>query len=482
MTNIRVADRYALDREIGRGGSGAVWLARDEVLGRVVAMKRVGLPPGASAFEMARAEREARLAARVNHPNVISVFDFVNEGDHHWLVTEYVDGTTLATMIRERGRLSAEEAAPLLLQVAEALAEAHRTGVVHRDVKPSNILIARDGTVKLSDFGIARAESDASLTQTGLVTGSPAYLAPEVATGASATAASDVWSFGTTIYHALSGRPPYEVTGEGSAVLATLYKIAHEDPPRLRNAGWLGPLLEAAMDRDPLRRPTMDDVVSYLRARPPAPPVIGTQVLPAAEPAEPEPDRTDHTLVGTAAAPVGGVAAPAGPSNRSVGFRTALAGLAVLAVLAVVGVILVIGADDEDPTDAASPDGGAGSPSSATTQTEDSASPTRPTEAELEEFASSYVTTAASDPDAGFALLTPAYQARSTEYADFWGPVSNPEVLDVSADADAMTVTYTYQYDFPGSGNRTEQVTLFLVQEGDELLIDDAVSQVVQGG
>ena len=118
---------------------------------------------------------------------MVSVFDFVNDGDHTWLVTEYVEGTTLAQLIRDRGRLTPEEAAPLLLQVADALAAAHRLAIVHRDVKPSNILIALDGTAKLSDFGIARAVADASLTQTGLVTGSPAYIAPEVATGASAT-------------------------------------------------------------------------------------------------------------------------------------------------------------------------------------------------------------------------------------------------------------------------------------------------------
>ena len=255
MSSNKVADRYTLDREIGRGGSGAVWLARDEVLGRSVAIKRIGLPPGASSYDVSRAEREARISAQVNHANVVSVFDFVNDGDHTWLVTEYVEGTTLAQLIRDRGRLTPEEAAPLLLQVADALAAAHRLSIVHRDVKPSNILIALDGTAKLSDFGIARAVADASLTQTGLVTGSPAYIAPEVATGASATTASDVWSFGATIYHALAGHPPYEATGGENAVLGVLYRVAHEPPPRLRGGGWLAPLLEATMEHDP-GRPT----------------------------------------------------------------------------------------------------------------------------------------------------------------------------------------------------------------------------------
>ena len=460
MSSIRVADRYALDREIGRGASGAVWLARDEVLGRLVALKRIGLPPGASASELARAEREARLAARVNHPNVISVFDFVHEGDLHWLVTEYVDGTTLAQTIRERGRLSPDEAAPLLLQAAEALAAAHRMKIVHRDVKPSNILIGRDGRVLLSDFGIARGIADASLTQTGLVTGSPAYLAPEIATGASATTASDVWSFGTTIYHALAGRPPYEVSGDGAAVLAVLYRIANDPPPRLQDAGWLAPLLEATMEKDPSHRPSMDDVVAQLRAGPRAAPVVGTRVLPAS--AVP-----DATPTASMALPPPAAGAPA----RRVGGRVALAALAAVAVVAVVGGLLLVLDDDDDPGEALP-----NNPSGETSDTGDGqgGEPSTPTAEELEEFAASYVETAASDPEAGFQLLTPDYQARSPEYVDFWGPASNPEILNVSADPAALTVTYTYKYDFPGSGNHTERVTLYLVQDGDRLLIDDA--------
>jgi hypothetical protein len=457
MSSIRVADRYVLDREIGRGGSGAVWLGRDEVLGRVVALKRIGLPPGASASDLARAEREARLAASVNHANVISVFDFVNDGDQQWLVTEYVDGTTLARMIRERGRLSPDEAAPLLLQAADALAAAHRVGIVHRDVKPSNILIARDGTVKLSDFGIARAVADASLTQTGLVTGSPAYIAPEVATGASATSASDVWSFGTTIYHALAGQPPYDFSGDG-AVVSVLYRIAHEPPPRLPDAGWLAPLLEATMDQDPTRRLTMADVADYLRSRPEAPQAMATQVLPEAAP------------LATTTAPMA-----TATDSRSGGLRIALGGAAAVLVLAVIGALLLIGGDD-DPEDAATPDGAntAKSDSGSESDTTDAA-PTA-TAAELEAFAASYVATAADDPEAGFALLTSDYQSRSPGYTAFWGDVTKPKILDVAADPANLTVTYTYEYKQKHVGTRTETVTLQLVQDGDQLLIDDAVT------
>lgn len=470
MTSTRVADRYALDREIGRGGSGAVWLARDEVLGRVVALKRIGIAPGASAHDLERAEREARLAAQVIHPNVISVFDFVTEGDSQWLVTEYVDGTTFASMIDDRGGLGPDEAAPMLLQAAEALAAAHRLGIVHRDVKPSNILIGLDGTVKLSDFGIAKAVQDASLTQTGLVTGSPAYLAPEVATGASATPASDVWSFGATAYHALSGRPPYDVAGGDNAVLGVLYRIAHEDPPRLPDAGWLAPLIEATMDRDPGRRPPMDEVVRFLRARP-QPPIQSTQVLAAAT----APTSTQEQ------APVLPPPVPFSPStdarSGSTALRVGIAGAAVVAVLAVIGVLLVTDGDDAD--DAAPPNTANRTPASteeSRTDSGDDETQPAPTAAELEEFAAGYVSTAADDPDAGFALLTPSYQARSPEYADFWGTVTKPKILEISADPAALTVTYTYEYKQQQEGKRTETVTLQLVQDGDRLLIDDAAT------
>jgi len=500
--SMRVADRYTLEREIGRGGSGAVWLARDEVLDRSVAVKRIGLPPGASSYDVSRAEREARISAQVNHANVVAVFDFVNDSEHTWLVTEYVEGTTLAQLIRDRGRLTPDEAAPLLLQIADALAAAHRLSIVHRDVKPSNMLIGLDGTAKLSDFGIARAVADASLTQTGLVTGSPAYIAPEVATGAAATTASDVWSFGASIYHALSGHPPYESANDENAVLGVLYRVAHEPPPRLRSGSWLAPLLDVTMEHDPERRLTMDDIAAYLQAGPQGSSDAGTQVLPAAlvptatsateeeatwtsvssqapsptptlttSPAAPAPDPAPDPAADPAATPA---AAPA----RSSRWRLALGSAAVVITLAAVGALLLLNGEDEPKDEAAalpnttsSADASAGTDGGSATD-----AATEPSAEDLESFASSYVSTAADDPDAGFAMLTPDYQSRSPEYADFWGSVSNPEILDVEADPDDLTVTYTYKYDFPGSGNLTERVTLFLVQEGDQLLIDDAVS------
>ncbi len=240
---------------------GAVWLGRDTVLGREVALKRIGMMPGATAPDLQRAEREARLAARLNHPHVVAVYDLVTEGEETWLVMEYVEGVSLSALIARDGALTPDEAAPLVRQAADALAAAHAAGIVHRDVKPSNMMVTPQGEVKLTDFGIARAEADASLTQTGLVTGSPAYLAPEVASGATAHEASDVWSLGATLFHALAGHTPYDVSEN---LMGGLYRIVHEEPPRLDDAGWLAPALEHTMTRDPAQRWSMAQVRDFL--------------------------------------------------------------------------------------------------------------------------------------------------------------------------------------------------------------------------
>lgn len=443
MTYDKVAGRYALQREIGRGGSGPVWLAVDEVLGREVALKRIGLPAGAEDVDVARAEREARLAAQVTHPNVVAVFDFV-DGDHgHWLVMEYVDGTDLARMVRDRGPLPADEAARILTAAARGLAAAHGLGIVHRDVKPSNILVGNDGTVKLSDFGIARGTSDTTLTQTGLVTGSPAYLAPEVATGRSATTASDVWSVGASLFHALSGAPPYQ--GEDPNPVATLYRIAHEPRPEVATEPWAAALIAATMTHDPGLRPTSQEVAARLADRGP----IGTstQTMPELAPA-PE------------------AARPVGHRVRRRDRKPWWIGAAIAAVLlVVVGAVALSQGGDDSPERA----------STSETATSDASEAGGPSAADLEDFVRDYVQTASSDPDTGFTMLTEAYQAESPAYEDFWGSVRDPEVLEVSGDPESMRVRYTYEYGFSDEGRRTEDVELQLVQEGDELLISGAI-------
>ena len=456
-----IGGRYSLDREIGRGGMGAVWLGRDEVLGREVAIKRIGHQPGGTSPDLVRAEREARIAARVNHPHVVAIFDLVQEDDQQWLVMEYVEGHTLAELIRDHGPMPPDQAAAILAQAAEALSAAHAAGVVHRDVKPSNILVNAEGQAKLSDFGIARAEADASLTQTGLVTGSPAYLAPEVASGQLATPASDVWSLGATLFHTLSGRPPYDV---GDNVLGALYKIVHEEPPRLDDAGWLAPLVASSMTHDPAARWSMADVAEFLRAGPgasapiPAPPI---QCRPTARGAR-APDRGVDPASASAIrkrSPRAG--APAAYSPGSIG-------AAVLALVVMVGLIVYYANQDSpeppaDDTSSQSPD--------------DTTSPgTEANAAEMEAFVAGYLTAAATDPATGFAMLTPEFQEASgglSGYTAFWGDVTNPELIDVEADPDNLTVTYDYTYNQRGEGKQQSHVTLRLVLEDGRYLIAD---------
>ena len=232
-----IAGRYRVEREVGRGGMGSVWLCHDELLGREVAVKQVGRMPGESTTDVARAMREARSSAALNHRNVVAVYDAVEEGEHVWLVMEYVAGRTLSQIVAEDGPLPPERVAWIGAQVADGLAAAHARGTVHRDVKPGNILVTDDDLAKISDFGIARTHGDATLTQAGLVTGTPAYFSPELARGDAASPASDVWALGATLYAAVEGRGAYP---EQANALALLTTIATERPAAPARAGVAG--------------------------------------------------------------------------------------------------------------------------------------------------------------------------------------------------------------------------------------------------
>jgi len=395
----------------------------------------------------------------------VAVFDLITEDHERWLVMEYVEGVTLSGLVEREGALTPDQASPLIRQAADALAAAHAAGIVHRDVKPSNILVTQDGQVKLSDFGIARAEADASLTQTGLVTGSPAYLAPEVASGQMATTASDVWSLGATLFHALAGRPPYEV---GDNLMGALYRIVHEDPPRLAEAGWLAPLLEATMTRDPEHRWTMERVRDALNAGP-----AGTLVHP--EPAVGLPEAS-HTEVLPAAVP------PVEPAARH--RRRPAAGplLVAGAVALLVGLIVWAALATRAPEQGSTTSSGDGTPQSTSAPSAPrtpSESPTprqaQPTTQGMEQFIGDYLATAAADPATGYTMLTPGFQQESgglEGYRSFWDQVESAQLQSVQADPETLTVSYTVDYAMdssgPGSGESTDNVNLTLAfDDGD---------------
>lgn len=233
---------------------GLVWHARDEVLDRDVAVKEIVLPPELPEEERAvlrrRTLREARSAARLSDPNVVAVYDVVEEEGRPWIVMEFVKSRTLADVVRQDGPLPYRQVAKIGLQVLAALEAAHPAGVLHRDVKPSNVLLADDGRVVLTDFGIATLEGESTLTQSGTLVGSPAYIAPERVQARGAGPESDLWSLGATLYTAVEGRPPYE---RGNA-LTTLTAAVTEppDPPKL--AGPLWPALEGLLRKSPADR------------------------------------------------------------------------------------------------------------------------------------------------------------------------------------------------------------------------------------
>lgn len=251
-----LAGRYRLQRLLGTGAMGVVWLARDERLGREVAVKKLliqpGLEPARADEARRRAMREGRVAARLHHPHVIGVFDVVTDDGLPVLVMEYLPSRSLAEIMSDRGPLPPAEVARIGAQAASALAAAHDAGVVHRDVKPANILIAPDGSAKLTDFGISHAAGDVAVTQTGMVAGTPAYLAPEVARGTKPSPASDLFSLGATLYAAVEGIPPFGGAGENS--LALLHKVAAGRFPPPQRAGMLAGALQTMLQLDPAQR------------------------------------------------------------------------------------------------------------------------------------------------------------------------------------------------------------------------------------
>ncbi|WP_405806680.1 serine/threonine protein kinase [Streptomyces sp. NBC_00210] len=299
-----LAGRYRLGGVLGRGGMGTVWRAVDETLGRTVAVKELRFPNSIDEDEkrrlITRTLREAKAIARIRNNSAVTVYDVVDEDDRPWIVMELVEGKSLAEAVREDGTLTPRRAAEVGLAILDVLRSAHREGILHRDVKPSNVLIAEDGRVVLTDFGIAQVEGDPSITSTGMLVGAPSYISPERARGHKPGPAADLWSLGGLLYASVEGCPPYD---KGSAI-ATLTAVMTEplDPPK--NAGPLEEVIYGLLVKDPAQR--LDDAGAR---------ALLTDVLHAPEtpeqPVEPEPPADATRVIGLPPLP------PAPPEARA---------------------------------------------------------------------------------------------------------------------------------------------------------------------
>ena len=466
-----IAEHYRLVERIGSGGTGVVWRATDERLRRSVAIKQIQIKPSLPEAERdimrQRAIREARNAARFQHPNAIVVFDITEHDGDPCLVMEYLQSRSLAAVLAAQGTLPLTQVARIGEQVASALIAAHNAGIVHRDVKPGNVLLDDHGTVKITDFGISRAAGDATLTETGLICGTAAYLAPEVARGSDPTPAADVFSLGATLFHALEGEPPY---GASANPLAVLYAAANGQVSQPRNAGPATDFLLALLDPDPDARPTMrvarDTLAAFADAGSAAP--VG--FVPAAEayarrqqggdpdaatralrsPAQqhetrqerplPPPQRSlahPETAAHPTTAPSGSGSGPASGGKRRAVLIGGLAG-----GLVAVSALLIGSMTDSDPSgsvaQANTPTSSSVSPGASTT-TATPALGTTPSSGTVDwGSAGQLIVDFYNNPSGSWSLLTPAAQAAygsQEEFQEYW----NSRIIESFANINAAT-------------------------------------------
>ncbi|MFE3178562.1 serine/threonine-protein kinase [Amycolatopsis sp. NPDC059090] len=309
-----IAGHYRLVEHIGSGAMGVVWRAVDVRLERSVAIKQILPQPGVSEAERdnmrQRAMREAKNAARFQHPNAIVVFDVAEHGGDPCLVMEYLNGPSLSAVLSDQGTLPVGQVARIGEQVAAALVAAHRAGIVHRDVKPGNILIDETGTAKITDFGISRAAGDMTLTQTGLIGGTPAYLAPELARGADPVPSSDVFALGATLYQAIEGQTPY---GNTTNQLALLYAAANGQVNPPTQAGPATALLMSLLRSEASERPSMAEARERLASLATGEPAAPQQLLSGNRGPGSNGSRPPWARSGAPAAAA--AAAPKAPSN-----------------------------------------------------------------------------------------------------------------------------------------------------------------------
>jgi serine/threonine protein kinase len=493
-----VAGRYQLGRRIGSGAMGIVWQAHDERLHRTVAVKQLLLQPGLSQAQAEEARRrcmrEGRIAARLSHPNAITVYDVAEHDGDPWLIMEYLPSKSLATVLSEQGTLPPPETARIGAQVASALVAAHAAGIVHRDIKPANVLLGDDGTVKITDFGISRATGDVTVTATGMLAGTPAYLAPEVAKGEDPKPAADVFSLGSTLYTAVEGHSPF---GLSENTLALLYAVAAGKITPPRQAGPLTALLMQLLRVEPSERPsltiTRDGLLAVAEGRQPitadadATERIAGNRLPPPRPQTPPrqwsaPSQQEGTRLDvhpfSEPVPSGPVMqAPMPPPARSDN-RVRSIVLTVLAIVAaaLVGILVasLLSAGGSDNGQAQPDETAQGTPvgdtlPTTTTTTE----PAGPTDADYETAVRDYYGLLPANVEAAWALMTPNAQAEGgggRSYQRFWKGVQSVEVLSTSVNGDQVTATLR----FVTKKNRTstEDYTLSFVDQDGQLMID----------
>jgi serine/threonine protein kinase len=457
-----IGGRYRVESAIGQGGMGTVWLCRDETLHRVVAVKQVGLLPGESVTDSARAFREARSSAGLSHRNVVTVFDVVEDSGRIWLVMEYVAGRSLSQIIKQDGPLDPATVAGIGAQVADGLCALHAVGVIHRDVKPGNVLVREDGVAKISDFGIARTSGDATLTQSGFVTGTPSYFSPALARGAEPSPADDVWALGATLYAAVEGRPPYEKRANPVAVL---HDITSTQAPRPTHADFLEPALQRMLDRDPGSRWSMDDARHMLRQ------LADSQRLDAT---------VESTLAAPTtqprSAPVSKPTEPPAPA-RLIGSepprrrrRLPHVVLAIVVLIALVGVALSqLGEANQPEADSGSASSSSTSSSAGQDDSQSQSQSRSRSETDAKEsFVRNYYAKAPGGTDEAWEMLGAGLQEQGREsYDRFWRTIESVEVRSAQARTGRETVEVTLVYRSSDGRTSTERKVETLTSDGD---------------
>ncbi|MFG2462878.1 serine/threonine-protein kinase [Streptomyces sp. NPDC048523] len=482
-----IAGRYRLLSPLGEGGMGTVWRARDEVLHREVAVKEVRAPHGLATHEVerlyARLEREAWAAARVANRNVVTVYDVATEDGRPWIVMELVRGISLAELLDAEGPLSPQRTAHIGAEVLSALRAAHEAGVLHRDVKPANVLLSNDGRVVLTDFGIAQVEGSSALTMTGEVIGSPEFLAPERALGRTPGPESDLWSLGVLLYAAVEGNSPFRQ----NTPLSTLRAIVDEELPPPYRAGPLAPVIEGLLRKDPAERLPADRAEQELR-------IIGAGGTPRADavqagpyaptvaaPFPQEPSTAPYRPVPT---PTSTPTARSRPPERNRRATVVLVAGGLALALAIAGLTYaLLNRDNGDPDGATAKDSSPAVSSPAPTTSDEPSDTPSPSPSKS--------TTSAPPPQSVDVSLSGSH----TDYTGSCPPDrSAAPTFTVTLTVGRLPATVTYRWvsengsvngswktlSFPAGGDRTQEERRFVTTQDDSGTFEDTISVEVR--